>query len=269
MTLWCLATPCEYRTISHLFGIVRSTVCEIVQETCQLIVKTLFGKYIQFPTGDKLNELVDTFKGKWGVPQCVGAIDGSHIPVASPAMNHTDYYNRKGWYSIILQGVVDHFYRFMNINGGWPGSVHDARVFSHSKIYKRMNDGSLLPNQTITVNRVNIPLYLIGDSAYPLMEWLMKPFTHGTDLTAQQKTYNYRISKARIVVENAYERLKGRWHRLMKKNDMSIENILTVITTSARCILTIHGSGRYKEIPLYLNLHLVMLEIVTAQDERK
>ena len=235
VTLWCLATPCEYRTIAHLFGIGRSTVCEIVQETCELIVHTLFRQYIQFPSGERLDVLVDTFKSKWGVPQCVGSIDGSHIPVASPAMNHTDYYNRKGWYSIILQGVVDHSYRFIDINVGWPGSVHDARVFSHSKIYKKLNEGSLLPNKTITANRVSIPLYLIGDSAYPLMDSLMKPFTHGTRLTAQQKTYNYRISRARIVVKIAYGRLKGRRRRLMKRNDMRIENVPTVIT--AACIL--------------------------------
>ena len=41
VTLWCLATPYEYRTIVHLFGIARSTVSEIVQETCKLLVLTL------------------------------------------------------------------------------------------------------------------------------------------------------------------------------------------------------------------------------------
>ena len=140
------------------------------------------------------------------MPQCVGAIDGCHIPIASPAMNRTDYYNRKRWYSMILQRVVDHTYRF---NVGWPGSVHDARVFSQSSIYKKITQHTLLPDRTITINGVSIPLYLIGDSAYPLQTWLMKPFTPGTVLTAQQKTFNYR---ARIVVENLYGRLKGHEH---------------------------------------------------------
>ena len=37
----------------------------------------------------------------------------------------------------------------------------------------------------ITVSGVCIPLYMIGDSAYPLKLWLMKPFAHNTDLTSQ------------------------------------------------------------------------------------
>ena len=67
VTLWCLATPCEYRTIAHLFGIARSTVCEIVQETRTIIVQILLQKYIQFPSGNRLDELIDGFLTKWGV----------------------------------------------------------------------------------------------------------------------------------------------------------------------------------------------------------
>ena len=46
ITLWCLATCCEYRTIGHLFGLARSTVCVIVHDTCAAIVNTLQSQYI-------------------------------------------------------------------------------------------------------------------------------------------------------------------------------------------------------------------------------
>ena len=118
-------------------------MCEIVQETCATIVQILLKKYIKFPQGDKLQDVVDGFKTKWGVPQCVGAIDGCHIPISSPAMNRTDYYNRKGWHSMILQGVVDHSYCFMDINVGWPGSIHDARVFAQSALYQNITENHL------------------------------------------------------------------------------------------------------------------------------
>ena len=44
ITLWCLATPCEYRTVVHLFGVAHSTVCTIVHSTCQDIVNSLLSK---------------------------------------------------------------------------------------------------------------------------------------------------------------------------------------------------------------------------------
>ena len=46
ITLWCLATCCEYRTIGHLFGLARSTVCVIIHDTCTAIVNTLQSQYI-------------------------------------------------------------------------------------------------------------------------------------------------------------------------------------------------------------------------------
>ena len=90
ITLWVLATPGEYCSVAHLFGLARCTVCLIVNETCRAIVNKLLRVCIRFPTRDSLNDVVRGFKEKFGIPQCVGSIDGSHIPVTPPAMNHTD-----------------------------------------------------------------------------------------------------------------------------------------------------------------------------------
>ena len=93
ITLWTLVTPSEYRTIAHLFGVARSTVCIIVHDTSQAIVDVLFKKYVRFPCGREMERTIQGFASRWQVPQCVGAIDGSHIPVSVPANLHTDYYN--------------------------------------------------------------------------------------------------------------------------------------------------------------------------------
>ena len=52
-----------------------------------------FLLYIEFPAGEVFIKAVDGFEDKWGFPQCIGAIDGSHVPIAAPEFNHTDYYN--------------------------------------------------------------------------------------------------------------------------------------------------------------------------------
>ena len=88
-------------------------MCEIVHETCHCIVDTVLKEYIRFPSGNSLQGVVDDFKSKWGVPQCVGAIDGCHVPISAPHHLHTDYYNRKGWYSMLIQEL------FMVITVSW------------------------------------------------------------------------------------------------------------------------------------------------------
>ena len=110
------------------------------------------------------------------VPQCFGAIDGSHMPILAPDLLHTDYYNHKGWYSMLIQGLVDENYLFLDVCVGWAGSVHDARILAHSALYKGIERSQILPNKTKCISSVHVPLYMIGDSAYPLKSWLMKPF---------------------------------------------------------------------------------------------
>ena len=77
IALRCLATNGDYRTIAHLLGV--SSL--IVRDVCDAIVHVLLPKYIQTPHGEHLQNIVDGFASKWGFPQCVGAIDGSHTPL--------------------------------------------------------------------------------------------------------------------------------------------------------------------------------------------
>ena len=244
ITLWRLGTNVEYRTISHLFGIGLSTVCVVVHEVSQVIVEQLIAQYICVSSGQGLKRIVNGFQSKWGFPQCVGEIDGTHIPIISPKEHPLYYYNRKGYHSVILQALVDHEYKFLDIYVGWPGSVHDARVLANSALYSRCERGNFLPNWQKTISRTNVPLQILGDPAYPLKSWLMKPFSE-TGLSGTQRTFNYRLSRARVAVENAFGRLKGRWLSLMKRNDSDIKSIPTLV--AACCVLynlcETHGDG--------------------------
>ena len=63
----------------------------------------------------------------------------------------------------------------------------------------------------------------------------MKPFARNTVLSPQQKTFNCNLSCLRNVVENAFGRLKARWRRLTKRNDINVINVPHIVT--ACCML--------------------------------
>ena len=95
---------------------------------------------------------------------------------------------------------MDSSYKFTDINVGWPGKVHDARVFSNSNIFKKGMEGTLFPeSKAKIINRVRVPLCTIADAAYPLLSWVMKPFPE-TGKLSDELYFNYRLSKAQMVV---------------------------------------------------------------------
>ncbi|XP_078606563.1 uncharacterized protein LOC144879195 [Branchiostoma floridae x Branchiostoma japonicum] len=104
--IYWLASSDLMRSVADIFGVSEGSVSLIVNRTCNAI------NAISFPTGHKLKETIQGYKERWGFPRCAGAIDGSHIPIKAPSRDRNDFYNRKGFYSVILQGVVDHMSRY-------------------------------------------------------------------------------------------------------------------------------------------------------------
>ena len=88
-----LATGADYRTIGHLFGVSKSTVCVVTEEVYVVIVEHLLPDYIEMTMGTALNVVTEGFKNDLGFPQCAGAVDGIHIPILSSQECPTDYYN--------------------------------------------------------------------------------------------------------------------------------------------------------------------------------
>ena len=228
LTLWFLATNADYRTIGHLFGVSKASVCVIRKQVCRAIVNVLLRKYIALPSGSALATVLNGFAQK-GFPHCAGAVDGTHIPIEAPQDSPADYHNRKGWHSIILQG------RFTDINVGWPGRVHNARVFHNSGLFSRGESGTLFPNNSMIINGTNVPVVIIGDPAYPLRPWLMKLYVNTGHLSSEKLVFNNRLSKARVVVEHTYGRLKGRWRCLRSKLAVQVIDVPELV--GACCIL--------------------------------
>lgn len=99
VALWWYATPCEYRTLSCVFGI--ATVCVLVHQVTTVLKRALLKRFVVLPIGSRLQETMDGFAER-GYPMC------AYIPIIAPNDNSAAYYKHKGWRSIVLQAVVDH-----------------------------------------------------------------------------------------------------------------------------------------------------------------
>jgi hypothetical protein len=184
------------------------------------------------PKGNDLKEVIDIYRSKWGFPMCAGAIDGTHIPIISPSENHTYYVNRKGYHSV----VVDSKYLFCDTVIGWPGSVHDACVLANSELYVLGNTGKLFPpDLSENINGVRFPAIILSDPAYPLLPWLLKAYPENPNTPLAERYFNYRLSRARMTVENKFGRWKGRFRHFLKRVDMNVKDVIIVIMAS--CIL--------------------------------
>ena len=153
---------------------------------------------------DEWKKVAEDFETKWNYPNCVGALDGKHVMLQKPPKSGSSHFNYKHTFSVVLMALVDADYRFIYVNVGAQGRMSDAGVFANSRLSKLMERNKLnLPAPRQLTNDFTCPYMVVGDEAFPLRENLMKPY-HRTGLVNKEIIFNYRLSCARRVVENAF-----------------------------------------------------------------
>ena len=165
-------------------------------------------------TPEGWKELAKGFHQRWNFPHAIGAIDGKHIHIKNPLNAGSKYFNYKKFYSIVLLAVVDSDYKFLYIDVGAVGAKADAGIFAQSRLASilEQNQANFPPAEPIPGESTGypIPYYLLEDNAFVLRDWMMKPFPSRA-LSLQERIFNYRQSRVRRVVENAFGILANRY----------------------------------------------------------
>lgn len=241
LCLWYLANTETFRQISDRFGIALSTAHTILILVVDFII-SFKEEVIKWPNLREKRIISTEFKKKHGFKKVIGCIDGSHIKIHRPQKDEEVYVNRKGYHSILLQGICDHRKLFINVFCGEPGSLHDARLLRKSLIYRKAENPHFFEGY-----------YLLGDSAYPSLPWLVPPFRDNGRLTEEHKLFNFKLSSTRMVIEHTFGLLKGRFRRLLYFENLSIYLIVKCVMAACvlhnMCILENDVFDEYETIP--------------------
>lgn len=218
MFMFIIGGDNSYRDVDVQFSHSTSSIKACFHEVLGIIVKRLYRQYVVMPelkTPARIRG--DRAMYPW-FEHCVGALDGSHIPIAAPhgdsGQDHVPFRNRKAGMSQNVLAAVDFDHNFVYVLAGWEGSANDQKV---------INDAMSRPRGSL---RLETPWYFLADAGYSfncgltlppfknvryhLQEW--NQAVNANQLPRNKKElFNKRHSSLRNVVERVFGVMKSRF----------------------------------------------------------
>ena len=110
------------QTIAFSYRVGHSSVCTIIEDTCNAIWESLMPMYLKCPsTEEEWKKISGDFYQQWNFPNCIGAVDGKHVVFQAPSNTGSEYFNYKGSFSIVLMAICDPNYCFTFVDIGYNG----------------------------------------------------------------------------------------------------------------------------------------------------
>ncbi|CAH1967708.1 unnamed protein product [Acanthoscelides obtectus] len=145
------------------------------------------------PTENIWKKCAEEFENRWGFPNCIGSVDGKHVTIKRPNNSGSNYWCYLHKYSIVLMAIVGPDYKFICVDIGGFGKNSDGGIFETSNMGKRFEQNlTSVPAPRFLPGQNEICSYvLIGDEAFALKPYLMRPFPYKQTLTdVRKEKYN-------------------------------------------------------------------------------
>lgn len=215
----------------------KTTASNIVHDTCRAIWNVLSELVLKKPTTEDWCKIAEVFWDRCNFPNCVGAIDGKHIRIVKPIGSGSKFYNYKKYFSFVLLAVADANYCFSYVDIGSYGSSSDSSIFARSSFGRMLRENrlNLPPDCPLPgTNGPPLPFAFVGDEAFALSEHLLRPYSNRS-LNVDKRVFNYRLTRARRVVECAFGILANKWRFLHSAINLKMENAISAV--KAACVL--------------------------------
>lgn len=199
-------------SIGDSCGLHHSTVSQVTWRFVEAMEQKGL-QHLQWPSETEMAEIKSKFEKIQGLPNCCGVIDTTHILMCLPSSDPTNnlWLDQMKNHSMVLQAIVDPEMRFRDIVTGWPGKMEDWLIFQSSNFYRLCDEGERLNGKKLELSEGSeIREYIIGDSGYPLLPYLVTPY-EGQELPELGSEFNRRHSATQMMAQRALARLKDKW----------------------------------------------------------
>ena len=115
---------------------------------------------------------------------------------------------------------------------GPVGSSSDGQIFNRRKMKRRIENETLglPPPEPLGPGGPDLHYILLGDDAFALMPWLVKPYSR-QQLTREERIANYGISRGRRVVQNSFGILVKRFRVLLTTMEQRPKVVRDIVLT--------------------------------------
>ncbi|KYM96994.1 Putative nuclease HARBI1 [Cyphomyrmex costatus] len=247
LTIRFLASGDSMSSISYQYLIGLTTISNIIEETCHIIWTCLQKEVLpSYLNEENWLNISNDFENKWNFNHCIGAIDGKHVLIQCPDNAGSAYFNYKHSHSIVLLGICDANYIFTFVDIGSYGRRSDGGIFRDSLVGQKFHNGKMnLPKpEPLIVDGPSLPYVLVGDEAFQLTEYLLRPYPGRGGLNQSRLIYNYRLSRARRIIENTFGILVSQWRILKRPLICTVSKAIKIV----QAIVCIHNWLRTQDI---------------------